>query len=353
MMQSKKIKFFISNFCISILFFTASSSWAQEIELLKTSEVDGVFAESESSSWPQENELYNTSEIVESDLWMDPFPSSDLDMNSDALPFSNEPLLYSVVELDYAVGKTLGVDRNYGTLGFFAGSCFGNGWLPFIDIKEHSINDGKWGTNVGLGIRFQSPCSCRYLGGNLFYDYRQSCFKGFHQVGVGLESLGSCWDFRINAYVPIGNKDHPGPITVFDKYNGNFVVNSQLHTFALTGFDAEAGSTIWQCDCFKVYLAAGPYYYSKDKFEKAWGGKCRLNFQCNEYLDFELKVSHDSIYDTRVQSVLRIEVPFDLFFCKLRPSCSDNSCRNNQNLGPVQRNDLIILDNKRCWTKNY
>ncbi|MFA6916488.1 MAG: inverse autotransporter beta domain-containing protein [Parachlamydiales bacterium] len=323
MKLSRNVKIYIVALFISSLFFTMNLSCVQHDEFHYSPEI----AETQ----------------AEPDSWANQYSLSVLD----------ECTTISLVEFKYAVGKAVGVDRNYGTLGFFAGACFDNQWLPFIDFKEHSINNGKWGTNIGLGIRYMDPCTCRYWGGNLFYDYRESCFKGFHQLGIGFESLGSCWDFRINAYVPLGNKDHRGPITVFDQYIGNFVVTCQPHIFALTGFDAEVGSSIWQCDCFNVYLAAGPYYYSKNEFENSWGGKCRLNFQCNDYLSCELKVSHDSIYDTCVQAILGIELPFDLFFCKLRPSCCDNSCRNNRCLGSVQRNDLIILDNTRCWTKNY
>lgn len=262
------------------------------------------------------------------------------------------PVYYSTIGIEYAVGKAVGIDRNYGTLGLFSAVCFCDRWQSFVDIKEHVIENGRWATSFGGGFRYLDPECCRYWGGNLFYDYRESSLKGFHQLGIGFESLGSNLDFRVNGYFPIGDTDHSGSITVFDQYIGGYVVTSQPHTYAFTGFDAEVGSSIWQCNYFDLYLAAGPYYYFRDDYDKALGGKCRLKFQSGDYLSFELKVSNDSVFNTNVQAVFRLEVPFDLLCFKFRSICCDIPCWNRC-LDPVQRNDLIVLDNKRCWTKNY
>lgn len=262
-------------------------------------------------------------------------------------------LVYSDIEIEYAVGRAVGIDRNYGTLGLFLASCSCDQWVQFLDIKAHSINNGKWGTNLGIGVRYVDPVCFRDWGANIFYDFRSSQFKGFHQLGIGLESLGASWDFRINGYFPLGDTEHHGRTTVFDQYNGDYVVTCQPHIFALTGFDGEVGSSIWECDCVNVYLAGGPYYFAKNKFENSWGGKGRLNFQCGNFFSCELKVSHDSIYNTAVQAIFKIELPFDIFNCKIRPSSCCTSSWNSRCLESVQRNDLIVLDGMRCWTKNY
>lgn len=260
---------------------------------------------------------------------------------------------YSEIYGGYAVGKSVGILRDYGILGFFASGSYGNRFFPFFDVKEIAIRNSTWGTSVGLGFRVSDTCLNRLWGVNGFYDYRSTHFKGFNQAGVGIESLGERWDFRANGYLPFAHRTRNGHRTVFDQYEGGYVIIGQDRFLALSGFDAEIGTYAWESCCLDIYVAAGPYYYQAKKYERFWGGKCRIDFQCRDYFTCEIKVSYDSVFKTLVQATLLIELPFDLLNCTCFQSCGCCIARKNRCMGPVQRNDAIVLDDVCCWFKNF
>ena len=88
------------------------------------------------------------------------------------------------------------------------------------------------------------------------YDNRDTGGGHFNQIGVGVESLGQVWDFRVNGYIPIGDtrKQVNQQITtglVFSTpfFQGNALIlqgqqqrqTTRTYEAAMTGFDAEVG----------------------------------------------------------------------------------------------------------------
>ena len=84
---------------------------------------------------------------------------------------------------------------------------------PFLDARGHVFNNGKWATNVGAGVR--TLLGNRAYGINAYYDYRNAGRFNSNQIGVGLETLGKLFDFRINGYLPVGAK-------ISDPYDRHF-----------------------------------------------------------------------------------------------------------------------------------
>jgi hypothetical protein len=71
--------------------------------------------------------------------------------------------------------------------------------LPFLDARGHVFNNGKWAANAGAGLR--ALWKNRAYGYNTFtttIEVRDASTR--IKLGVGLETLGELFDFRINGY---------------------------------------------------------------------------------------------------------------------------------------------------------
>lgn len=205
----------------------------------------------------------------------------------------------------YSVGRDVGVDSSYATLGatWFPELGCDRSWIPFVDVaghwlsnnnrhgnsnhgrnghsnlsnnsrhshsdhgnnNRHGHNDGRWAANAGIGVRYLDPCTCDSIWGlNVYYDYRGGrCKRNYNQVGVGLEWLHPCWDVRVNGYFPVGDQNSHCRRNVFTYPGGAIITCQELQT-ALTGFDAEIGAPLWCNSCYglSLYGAVGPYYYT-------------------------------------------------------------------------------------------
>lgn len=170
------------------------------------------------------------------------------------------------------VGEGMGHDTRRASAEFFYAPVPDNSldWHPFIDLRAHYLSHDHWAANAGLGLRWIDACE-RIWGANVFYDFRES--KGdFNQVGVGVETLGPCWDFRVNFYYPVGKKKHFSHLVVFDNFIGNFKMTCREAELAKRGAGAEFGLPICRRGCSEIYLAFGPYYYKYKHRENFWGG---------------------------------------------------------------------------------
>ena len=45
----------------------------------------------------------------------------------------------------------------------------------------------------------------RIYGGHFYYDYRDTGHSHYNQLSWGFESLGALFDYRVNAYLPVGD----------------------------------------------------------------------------------------------------------------------------------------------------
>jgi len=68
-------------------------------------------------------------------------------------------------------------------------------------------DDVLFSANIGGGYRYYVEEMDRIFGVNAFYDYRDTGLHSFNQIGVGIETLGTCLDFRANGYFVVGDHD--------------------------------------------------------------------------------------------------------------------------------------------------
>ena len=204
-------------------------------------------------------------------------------------------------------GNGIGYNKGYTTIeGFFAPYKVGN-WTPFLDVRGHVLNDGQLAANAGLGVRYLTDS--RIWGMNTYYDYRNSNHQHYNQVALGLESLGKIWDFRVNGYLPVGDKTSSSYDWDFDKYVGYNILLKGKREFVMKGLSSEAGFHIDHFKKLPIYFAAGPYYL-EGKGKNVWGGQLRGALDLAENIRLEGNTSYDNVFKWVGQGQVSLIIPF-------------------------------------------
>lgn len=252
-------------------------------------------------------------------------------------------------EIGYAFGKFIGIEQDYLELGLFAPYKFDCDGAVFADVRGYRLNNSHWASSVGLGLR--KEFDCHVWGANVYYDYREGEYrKNFNRVGVGLEALGSCFDVRVNGYIPVGTQTSFSKVHVQDNYIGDYFATCQKREFCVgAGFDAELGAPLLCCCGFRVYGAAGPYYFRKDHEQSYWGGQARLELDWKQYLTLEVRTSYDHQNHSHTQGRVLVSVPFDI----LSSWCCDCCDCFDILTQPVRRNGIIFVDHCCNYTWNW
>ncbi len=209
---------------------------------------------------------------------------------------------------------------------------------PFLDARGHVFDNGKWAANVGVGLR--TLWGNRAYGINTYYDYRNT--RRFHsnQLGVGLETLGKRFDFRINGYLPLGAKISNPYDTTFKTFSGNELLLSQKFQSAMKGSDAECGVHFGKSKSFDFYTAAGPYYFIGEKAPATWGGKARIAATFKDIFTLEISDSYDRTFHNKFQGQISLSFSFG-------PKSTGHTCNNDRMLQPVARQEIIVIDKIR------
>lgn len=257
------------------------------------------------------------------------------------------------VEVHHIEGKGIGYTKGYTSLEGFFGRRMSR-YLPFIDLRGHVFDDGKFAANAGMGLRYLS--SSWVFGGNVYYDYRQTHHTHFNEIGLGLETLGKRWEFRVNGYLPVGAKKSPGfhkhksSFCEFKGFEGNLMLVDQITIKkkiveeAMKGIDAEAEYHLFVKGVYDVYGAAGPYYFVKDSGGHAVGGKARLGINITEYLRLEAIGSFDNLFHGIAQGLISVNIPFGKKLFRAKNNRQSMNCNlATRFIQPVQRDEIIVV----------
>jgi trimeric autotransporter adhesin len=233
--------------------------------------------------------------------------------------------------------------------------------LTFVQGKVLVDDDSHLGTNLLLGHRYYSPEGDRIIGGYIGYNTRDTGKNNFNQLGVGFESLGN-WDFRANAYIPLGKSRRLAEETVFDTgvstsnfgffdhFLGTQTVKQNQITrrfeTAMAGFDGEVGiklAQIGEKGDIRGYL--GGYYYDAPASNDILGWKARLEARPTDYLNLGLSVQNDNTFGTNVAFTVGTNFP------GTRPRRNNSSQQIQARLGePIARQENILV-NKQVESK--
>lgn len=273
----------------------------------------------------------------------------------------------STAAADLSISPRIGVEYNSSGAGYDGVTSF-EGFIPlgqnpglnltFLEPRFLLDNEGNIGGSVLLGYRTYAPERDRIYGGYIAVDNRQTDHSNFWLLGLGLESLGEIWDFRINGYLPLGNTRQLVEEASFDSgtqlssgFQGNLLVlNSRreqrtltVREAALFGLDAEAGARLahWQDGDLRAY--AGAYYYDAEGTEGTLGWRLRLEARPVQNLTLGLAVQGDELFGTNLVASVGLTWP------RLRPRGPITpETQVAARLGePVRRNPTIAIDSQR------
>ncbi len=165
-----------------------------------------------------------------------------------------------------------------------------------------------------LGHRGYNPDADRIRGGYLALDARGADGQTFWQLGTGYESLGEEWDFRFNAYLPIGDRTQTTRDLLLDtglqtstRFQANQLLletqRQQLQeirtTSALGGFDAEAGRRITHWDGGDLRGFGGLYFQGAPDVGTYLGWRLRLAADITPNFDAGIALQGDGLFGTR------------------------------------------------------
>ncbi len=168
-------------------------------------------------------------------------------------------------------------------------------------------------------------------------------------MGVGLETLGELFDFRINGYFPVGEKISDPYETAFKTFSGHSMILSQKYESAMKGSDAEFGFHFGKSKSFDFYAAAGPYYFIGKKAPATWGGKARIMGTFKDILTLEISDSYDRTFHNKFQGQVSLGFSFGP---KSKVKEKGRTCKvantlNDRMLQPVGRQEIVVIDKVR------
>lgn len=243
----------------------------------------------------------------------------------------------SKLQIRHRESGGIGYNQGYSTVDYTI-SHIGELSQFLFNARGHLFNDARFASNLGMGARRSLYKGKYLLGGNFYYDFRESKHLLTSQVGGGLEFLSQCVDVRLNGYFPVGEDtrykhDH------FLKFEGNKIVERQKLIGALPTIDLEVGGPIksW------VYLGGGPYYlFSKEvrghQLGNAAGAKVHCDIDVHRYVSLGGSISYDPIFHTKVQGYLALNIPLG----KKKEKISERRLYDT----PIYRNEIIPLHHK-------
>jgi hypothetical protein len=244
----------------------------------------------------------------------------------------------------YTSPRGIGYSPGYTTLEGFFSWMFHDKYEPFVDLRAHILDDAKFASNAGLGVR--ALAASRLWGANLYWDYRNTSHLHYNQVGVGFETLGKIWDARLNGYFPVGKKKTPLRDTKFDHFKGHFAILRSTYNFALKEISGELGAHVDRFKAVPLYFALGPYYLN-GKGATAWGGEVRARAQfLHRHIHLEASVSYDHYFRWIGQGQLSFHLPFGP-----RKKTTLDSILANRFVQQVDRQEIIPVGKAHRHTK--
>lgn len=215
---------------------------------------------------------------------------------------------------------------------------------PFLDARGHVFDSGKWAANAGVGLRVL--WGNRAYGINTYYDYRNTGRFHSNQIGVGLETLGEIFDFRVNGYLPISKKISNPYDSTFGTFSGNHLLIAQKYHSAMKGANAEFGFHFGNSESFNFYAAAGPYYFIGKIDPVTWGGKARISGTFKDMITLEISDSYDRTFHNKFQGQISLSFSFGpkSKVKKQNRTCKIANTLNSRMLQPVERQEIIVID---------
>jgi len=217
-----------------------------------------------------------------------------------------------------------GTDRNLGETDLFIPLWQDDDTLTFTSIRARMDDNNSHEGNFGLGIRQMLDAGWN-IGGYGYFDRRHSPYGNkFNQLTFGAEALSLDWDFRANAYLPVGTTQYMEDSLSTVDVSGTTLMYRQGEERALRGFDGEIG---WRVPLFEVDAGqqlrayAGGYRFTENNVDTVQGPRGRLDLTFDEVpflwegsrFSLGAEIQHDSPRGTQGFASFRLRIPLQGF----------------------------------------
>lgn len=224
-------------------------------------------------------------------------------------------------------------------------------WQPdrdsawFVDGQVTLNDESKVGYNVGVGYRWMtlpvfpwSPDREKIAGLSIWSDGSSAGGENFFpQVGISAELLGDTWDFRANAYIPVGPESQTRDFrpTGNNVFFGNFLGSELIgiRDTALTGGEVEVARRIRDLD---AWVFGGAYGFDGGGFDTA-GGRYGLRGYVTPDILAQFQMTHDELFDTNAV------VGLTWFIGRTRNNTALTCTLRDRFREPVLRNDYVAM----------
>ena len=185
----------------------------------------------------------------------------------------------------------------------------------YVDPQGAYGSDQQWVGDLGLGYRWINN-DAAILGAYLFAGHsRVENSSGFWIVNPGIEALGSRWDARINAYIPVAGRSNELGIKGFNIVNTPVftghtgVINSVFNDANAiqqvgNGADARVGYQFFHQVPLKGYV--GTYFFAIPNTNNILGGAAGLEYWFDDNIRVFANYSYDDYQHSNVVGGLGI-----------------------------------------------
>ncbi len=200
--------------------------------------------------------------------------------------------------------------------GSYAGG-WGDGLVPvysndqqmvYADLQFSGASTNAGILSAGGGYR-QQITSEGILGGYLFYDRERSASESYYNViSPGVEYLTPTWQYRVNYYLPVGNKtnltsqgwaDEFGN-TQFVEFSGHSEMDRMQYNYESLSYGADftVGYRFQADNRWQVNLS--PYAFNRDNANAMMGANAQLDFYTNDSTTIFIGDGYDNANHNRV-----------------------------------------------------
>eukprot|EP00456_Euglypha_rotunda_P036158 TRINITY_DN277_c0_g1_i2.p1 TRINITY_DN277_c0_g1~~TRINITY_DN277_c0_g1_i2.p1 ORF type:complete len:1714 (-),score=424.19 TRINITY_DN277_c0_g1_i2:21538-26679(-) len=217
--------------------------------------------------------------------------------------------------------------RGGGLYGYTGGFTTIGAFVPFAIDSDEAIFfvDGRGlitydnqggGANVGAGWRWWMREFDSVVGLSTWYDNSSGGIgSNFNQIGLSFEYLSRYVDYRINGYIPVGEKDRIGSSSLASTAScmgNNIVFQRTTQTAqAYTGFDIETGGPLPLIGRYGVNGYIGGYHFmgAGQAGGSFTGVSGRFLSQINEDVSFGMQVTSDHTFGLNTQFQVFVTLP--------------------------------------------
>jgi len=243
--------------------------------------------------------------------------------------------------------------------------------ILFFNPRFTPNDQNGWEANFGFGYRHLLFNDKLILGGNFYYDYRETGWGTSHeQIGFGFEAMTEvnknlALTARFNYYIPMSdaivadgitgtplgyNLREDGIYQLWDNATLTRTVEEPLE-----GFDGEIGIRVpFVSDYVETWVYGGGYHYWGNYIGKVNGWTARLELVPTDFVRLNYEYRYDNISHGEHYGEVMFEIPFSVEnlyagknpFAGIGKRLSGSRELNERLVEPVRRDVDVVLKNK-------